>query len=144
MDHDHPLRQRDHIGHVVAGEQDRGPVCRVVVEDELRSRFCIVTSSPIVGSSRKSTSGPWRSAPTISIFMRSPSDRLRTGLVTRSATSSKLGVRLHAVPEVLLRDLVDRAVQLEGVRRGEVPLQVVALTHHEGDPERRSLERSHG
>ncbi len=81
VDDDHPLAQRFHIRHVVAGEQHGGPVAAVVLGTKVRMRRCMVTSRPMVGSSRKSTFGRCSSAPTISIFMRSPSDRLRTGLL---------------------------------------------------------------
>ena len=89
VDDDDSLAQRLHVGHVVAGEDDasrRGGCCSR--RRTMRMRRCMVMSRPIVGSSRNSTCGRCSNAPAISIFIRSPSDRLRTGLVTRSPMSS--------------------------------------------------------
>ena len=98
-------------------------------------RFCIVTSSPIVGSSRKSTCGRCRSEPTISTFIRSPSDSCRTGLRTRSPTLEQLDQLVAQRRRKSARGmLVDRAVELERVERREVPLQLVAVPHDERDP----------
>src|SRR5688572_11965511 len=51
-------------------------------------RRCIVTSSPSVGSSRNRISGRCSSELAISAFIRSPSERLRTGLSTSGPRSS--------------------------------------------------------
>jgi len=53
-----------------------------------RTRCCDRTSSPIVGSSRKSTSGRCRRAASSSNFMRSPSESLRTCTRSKCSTSS--------------------------------------------------------
>ncbi len=80
VDDDHPAAQRGDVRHVVAGEQHRGARSGwLYSRKNSRIRFCIVTSKPSVGSSRKRTRGLWRSAATSSHFIRSPRDRLRTG-----------------------------------------------------------------
>ncbi len=54
-----------------------------------RMRRCMVTSSPIVGSSRNSTRGWCSRAAATSHFMRSPRERLRTGFCNKAPRSSK-------------------------------------------------------
>ena len=99
-----------------------------------RIRFWAVTSRPIVGSSRNRTCGRCSSAPQISTFIRSPSDRLRTGLLTRSPRSSSSISSSRMRDELGLGQPVDRAEQLERVERGQVPLELVPVAHHHRDP----------
>ena len=87
-----------------------------------------------MGSSRKSTSGRWSSAAASSHFIRSPSESWRVGLLHerrrgRAARSSSASVSL----ELRARDVVDGAVQLERLRRRQVPEELLLLPHHQRD-----------
>ena len=85
VDDDDARAERRHVLHVVARQDHRGPVALVVRAHEPAHAACIVTSRPIVGSSRKSTFGRWMSAAASSHFIRSPSESWRVGFCTRSA-----------------------------------------------------------
>ena len=53
------------------------------------------------------------------------------GLAHEVADVEQLDELVPRAPEVLARQAVDRAVQLEGVERGKIPLELVAVAHHE-------------
>ena len=91
---------------------------------------CAITSSPIVGSSRNSTSGEWSSAAISSIFIRSPSDSSRTGWFNSRVTSSSSASSSRVRSKRRL-DAVDLLVQAERFVGGQVPPELVLLAHHQ-------------
>ncbi len=94
---------------------------------------CATTSSPIVGSSRNSTSGECSSAAISSIFIRSPSDNSRTGWPSSLRTSSRSTSSSRAPVELRRVDAVNLLVQAERLLRGQVPPELVLLPHHQGE-----------
>ena len=86
-DHEPPAQPLD-VGQVVRGEHERR--CRRVAPSSARkprTACLLTTSSPIVGSSRNSTSGPCSRAAVSSPRIRWPSESCRTG-VSRTASRS--------------------------------------------------------
>ena len=68
-------------------------------------RAWAVMSSPMVGSSRKSTCGRCNSPAASSHFIRSPSDRLRTGLrmIGESSSNSSSSFKVALKSASLIR-----------------------------------------
>ena len=64
--------------------------------------------------------------------MRSPSDRLRTGLRMIGASSSSSSSSLRVRLVVRVGDAVDGLVEQERVGGRDVPGEAVALAHHQG------------
>ena len=80
--------------------------------------------------------------PATSIFIRSPSDRLRTGFLTQSRRCRAVRSVRHASPRNLRAwDAIDRPIELERVQRGQIPLQLVAVAHHQGQAPRQQTPR---
>ena len=80
VDDDDARAERGDVVHVVRREQHRrARAARCSVRMNSRTASCIETSSPIVGSSRKSTLGRCRRAAASSHFIRSPSESWRVG-----------------------------------------------------------------
>ena len=91
------------------------------------------TSSPMVGSSRNSTSGECSRAAISSIFIRSPSDSSRTGCDSRCRTPSRLGQFVAGAIEAGGLDAIDLLVQAERFGGRQVPPELVLLAHHQGE-----------
>ena len=95
-------------------------------------RAWAVMSRPMVGSSRNSTLGRCSRPAASSHFMRSPSERLRTGLCMMGASSSSSSSSFEGALVFVVGDAVDRLVEQEGIGGGDVPGEAVALAHHQG------------
>ena len=94
---------------------------------------CAITSRPIVGSSRNSTSGECSSAAISSIFIRSPSDSSRTGWLSKRRTSEQIDQLVVRAVETRRVDAVNLLVQAERLGGGQVPPELVLLPHHQGE-----------
>ena len=92
------------------------------------------TSSPIVGSSRNSTSGECNKAAINSIFIRSPNDSSRTGWPSKLAHAQHGGQLVASAVEPLRLDAVNLLVQAERLGGGQIPPELVFLAHHQGEP----------
>ena len=95
--------------------------------------YWATTSRPMVGSSRKSTSGECSSAAISSIFIRSPSDSSRTGCESRSRTPSRSVSSSRVRSNRSRLDAVDLLVQAERFGGRQVPPELVLLAHHQGE-----------
>ena len=129
------LAERLDVGHVVARQQDGRLVAAVVLGDERRGSAS--ASSRRARSSARRGRAPAAGAAASRRSRPSSARRARgcrTGLRTRSPTSSSSISSSRSVRELGTRDPVDRPVQLERVERGQVPLELVAVAHHERDP----------
>ena len=94
---------------------------------------CATTSSPIVGSSRNSTSGECSRAAINSIFIRSPSDSSRTGCRSSVRTVEQVDQLVARVVERGRLDAIDFLVQAKRFLGRQVPPQLVFLPHHQGE-----------
>ena len=99
---------------------------------------CITTSSPIVGSSRNSTSGWCSSAAASSHFIRSPSESLRTWTSSSGPRSSRSASSSERSAVLGVRDAVDLLVEQERLGGRQVPPELVLLAEHQREP---ALER---
>ena len=91
------------------------------------------TSRPMVGSSRKSTSGECSKAAISSIFIRSPNDSSRTGCERRFRTPNRSVSSSRRAVELVGFDPVDLLMQAEGLGGGQIPPELVLLAHHQGE-----------
>ena len=90
-----------------------------------------ITSRPIVGSSRNSTSGEWSRAAISSIFIRSPSESSRTGWLSSRRTSSRSTSSSCVLLKARRVDAVDLLMEAERLGGGQVPPELILLAHHE-------------
>jgi len=120
------------IGHIVTCHQHVRPKRLLYSAMKLRIRRCIVTSRPIVGSSRKTTCGRCKRAAAISHFILSPRERLRTGFCQQRTQFQQ--VRQFFQDTLIIIGGIGRSpclIQMNG--SPEYPNQLVALTHHQSD-----------
>ena len=135
VDHDHPVAERLDVLEVVRGEH--AAWCRglaLSARRNSRSRPLLITSRPMVGSSRNRISGSCSSAATMSPRIRWPEAELADGGVEQLAEVEQLDVlgEVGAVP--LGVGAVDLLQHREGVAQGQVPPQRRALAEDDADP----------
>ena len=87
----------------------------------------------MVGSSRKRTRGRWTRAAASSHFMRSPSDRRARRLLHEVAELEELRQLAHRLLVLRPWHAVDRAIELEGLARRQVPEELLLLPEDEHD-----------
>ena len=88
VDHDQAPAQPLDVGQVVRRQHDRRVAGAPSAARNARTACLLTRSSPIVGSSRNSTSGPCSSAAVSSPRIRWPSESCRTGMSRNGSRSS--------------------------------------------------------
>ena len=140
VDDDDALAQRLDVRHVVAREQHRGAVALVVLGDERADpllhrhveadRRLVEEEHPRLVQERADDLG----------LHPLPERELPHRLPDEVADVEQLDQLVAQRRELVARDAVDRAVELVRVECRKIPLQLVAIAHHERDPaEERTL-----
>ena len=133
VDHDHPLAQRHHVGHVVAGEQHGGALALVVLGEEAADAALHGDVQPQGGLVQEQHSR--------AVHQR-PGDLHLHALAQRQVADRLLDqvLQLQQLDELIPRALVGlrvqviyRLEQLVGIDGRDIPHQLVALPGHQGD-----------
>ncbi len=134
VDDDHPLAQRLHVGHVMAGEQHGGAAAGVVLGQERADPLLhrhVEPDGRLVQEQHlravQQRAGDLRLHPLAE-------GELAHRLADLVADVHQLDQLVPDAAELRLRDPVDRPVHLVRVERGQVPLQLVAVAHDQRDP----------
>ena len=134
MDDDHAPAERHDVRHVVARQQHRRLVAAVVLGDEradpLLHRHVEADRRLVEEEHLRPVQERADDLDLHPLAEREVAHRLADEV----ADVEQLDQLVAQGREVRARDPVDRAVELERVERGQVPLQLVAVAHHERDP----------
>ena len=132
VDHDDPSTQGPDIGHVVAGEQHRGPVSSVVLRNEGTDALLHGDVQPDRWLVEEQDQRP----------VQQGSDDLHLHPLSQRKVADRLAHQIPHVeqldqlvahaPEVVLRDPVDGAIELERIDGRQVPLQLIPVAHDQG------------
>ena len=133
VDDDEAATEPLDVGQIVRGEH-HGRVAPVAQLGQEPPHACLLTtSSPMVGSSRKSTSGPCSSEIVSSPRMRCPSESWRTGMSRNSSRSSRSRQSGQPGRVVLGRHPPDVSGQFERLAQGQVLPELGALPEDDAD-----------
>ena len=134
VDHQHARRQRRHVDHVVAGEQDGGAVLLVVATDERAQRGLhgdVEADGRLV---QEQDGGPMDERGR-QLALHALAERELTRRLLEQRLELEHGDQLvEHLAIALARHAVDRAVELEGLGRRQVPQQLLLLAGDEHDP----------
>ena len=134
VDHDHALAERLDVGHVVARQEHGRLVALVVLGDERPDPLLHRHVEPDRGLVEEEHLRPVQERAD-DLHLHPLAEReLAHRLADEVADVEQLDQVVAQLQELGPRDPVDRPVQLERVERGQVPLELVAIPHHERDP----------
>jgi hypothetical protein len=133
VDHDHAPAERDDVGHVVAREQDGRLVAAVVLGDERADpplhRHVQADCGLVEEEDLRAVNERAHDFDLHALAEREVPHRLADEV----ADVEQLDQLVAQLREVGPGNSEDRAIQFERVERGQIPLQLVAVPHHERD-----------
>src|SRR5688572_5695874 len=133
IDHKHSLAESDNVRHVMARQQDGRAVTAVVFDQKLPHSGLHGHIQADSGLIKKQHAGTMEQGRCELAFHAFSERKLANLFVQHASEIQKIGELFHGIEVVALRDLVDRAIDEEGLACGQIPNQLVLLTHHKGD-----------
>ena len=133
VDHQHPLAEGLDVRHVVAGEEHGRSRAPVVLPDEVPDAALHGDVQPDRRLVQEQHPRPVQQGRRHLALHPLAQGEAAHRLLQQGPQVKQVDQLVKCRPELGHRDAVDGPVQLEGVRRRDVPHQLVAVAHHQGD-----------